>query len=255
MSVRGAVEEAVRLISSVPGRTGRTPADHIDRIEFDVSLVLSGLDERAGVVDLGGGLGLFSLALALLGVRSLIADDFQGWSPEEGAELIDALERTGVEVIQRDLLAEPLGIAAQSLGAVTSFHFLEHLHRSPRDLFLQGVDALVPGGTFIVAGPNCVNARKRLTVPFGHGTWSPMHQWYDAPTFGGHVREPSVEDLAYIARDLGLVDIETHGRNFIGAVHGGMLGRVSRLADPFLRMRPSLCSDIYAVGRKQGVAN
>ena len=42
----------------------------------------------------------------------------------------------------------------------------------------------------MVGVPNCVNLRKRLTVPLGRGKWSPMADWYEQPSFRGHVREP-----------------------------------------------------------------
>jgi SAM-dependent methyltransferase len=225
------------------------------RIEFDVSVTLSNCAaDRPAVMDLGGGVGLFSLTIALLGFRSVIADDFESWDDKDRRQMMHAFDTAGVEVIQRDLLAEPLDLACESLDAVTSFHFLEHLHQSPRQLFRQAVDALRPGGTFVVAGPNCVNARKRLTVPFGRGAWSPMEAWYDEPEFRGHVREPSVGDLAYITRDLGLIDVKTYGRNFLGESHDGILGRAAKAVDPILSRFPGLCSDIYAAARKREMA-
>ena len=77
-----------------------------------------------------------------------------------------------------------------------------------------------------------------------------MDEWYEQPVFGGHVREPDVDDLRYIARDLGLTAVRVHGRNYLGRGHGGAKGALAQLADPFLRSRPGLCSDIYLVGQK-----
>ena len=56
--------------------------------------------------------------------------------------------------------------------------------------------------------------RKRLTVPFGSGKWSSMADWYEDPIFRGHVREPDVDDLFYIAREVGLVDVYIKGRHW-----------------------------------------
>jgi len=41
----------------------------------------------------------------------------------------------------------------------------------------------------------------RIIVPLGHGTWSQMSGWYEEEVFRGHVREPSVSDLKYIANE------------------------------------------------------
>jgi hypothetical protein len=59
-----------------------------------------------------------------------------------------------------------------------------------------------------------VRIRKRLTVPFGSGKWSSMADWYEDPIFRGHVREPDVDDLFYIAREVGLVDVYIKGRHW-----------------------------------------
>jgi hypothetical protein len=47
---------------------------------------------------------------------------------------------------------------------------MEHWHHSPKRLFRQVSDKLLkPGGRFVLAVPNCVNLRKRLSVPLGVG--------------------------------------------------------------------------------------
>jgi 2-polyprenyl-3-methyl-5-hydroxy-6-metoxy-1,4-benzoquinol methylase len=219
------------------------------RVEFDIQLVLKHCGRPAGdltVVDLGGGLGMFSLALAALGARSILADAFYHFPNVD--RVMPVWERNGVTVINCDLLDEPLGLDADSVDAVTNFHFLEHLHRSPKRLFHGAVKGLKPGGIFVVGGPNCVNLRKRITVPLGYGKWSSMEEWYEAQEFWGHVREPDVSDLVYICRDLGFQNIATYGCNFLGRGHTGLRGRAAEILDPVLRRVPSLCSDIYAVG-------
>ena len=71
-------------------------------------------------------------------------------------------------------------------------------------------------GLFVLGVPNRVNLRKRVFVPFGYGKWSSMKDWYESPVFRGHVREPDVDDLRYIARDLHLRDWQVFGRNWLG---------------------------------------
>ena len=68
--------------------------------------------------------------------------------------------------------------------------------------------------------------------------------------FRGHVREPDVEDLHYIARDMQLAQVEIFGRNWAGYLGGRAVRTLTRLLDPLLQRRPSLCSDLYLVGRK-----
>jgi hypothetical protein len=87
-------------------------------------------------------------------------------------------------------------------------------------------------------------------VPLGIAKWSSMADWYEAKTFRGHVREPDVDDLRYIARDMGLVDVEVMGRNWLGYKNRRpWIRRLTPLVDVPLRVLPTLCSDIYLVGR------
>ena len=97
---------------------------------------------------------------------------------------------------------------------MTSFDSMEHWHHSPKRLFRQvSAQLLKPRGRFVLGVPNCINARKRLSVPLGIGKWSAIEDRYEEPEFRGHVREPDVADLRYIARDMGLKDVQIFGRN------------------------------------------
>ena len=102
-----------------------------------------------------------------------------------------------------------------SFDVITSFDSMEHWHHSPKRLFQEVMRVLKPSGRFILGVPNCVNLRKRLTVPFGFGKWSSIDDWYEQETFRGHVREPDVEDLRYIANDMGLMELQILGRNWM----------------------------------------
>jgi len=113
------------------------------------------------------------------------------------------------------------------------------------------VTALKPGGLFFLGVPNCVNLRKRLTVPFGNGKWSQMQEWYEGEVFRGHVREPDVDDLHYMARSLGLREVEVAGKNWLGySSHFPLVQMLTPFADRLLQLRPSLCANIYLIGHK-----
>src|SRR5207249_4442450 len=103
---------------------------------------------------------------------------------------------------------------------------------------------------FVLSVPNCVNLRKRLTTPLGIGGWSRMEEWYEEPVFRGHVREPSVSDLRHIANDMGLTDVSILGRNWLGlSSRSAVVRTLALLSDRVLRLRPSLCSNLYLLGR------
>jgi len=78
-----------------------------------------------------------------------------------------------------------------------------------------------------------------------------MRDWYETEVFRGHVREPDVSDLKYVAYDMGLIDVRIIGRNWLGYFSKNMAIRIAtKLMDYPLRMNPSYCSDLYMVGKK-----
>jgi SAM-dependent methyltransferase len=222
------------------------------RIAFHLSL-LSSAPEGGRVADIGGGVGLFSLGAQALGFRATLVDDFRdAVNAEHGEAALEPHRKSGVEVVSRDVVADGVDFAPASLDAVTSFDSIEHWHHSPRKLLHQLVAALKPGGLFILGAPNCVNMRKRLTVPMGRGSWSGFDEWYGAPVFRGHVREPDVRDLRRVAADLALREVKIFGRNWQGhASASGLIRAMTAIFDSPLRLRAGWCSDIYLVGRKE----
>jgi SAM-dependent methyltransferase len=157
-----------------------------------------------------------------------------------------------VQRIKLDCATEPIEFPEKSFDVVTSFDSIEHWHGSPKPALHALMRALKPQGLLFIGVPNCVNLRKRVTVPFGYGRWCSVEDWYEAPTFRSHVHEPDVGELLYIARDLELCDVEICGRNWLGQNNPSSIVRVGTfLADHLLRLRPTLCSDIYLAGRKK----
>src|SRR5262245_5994815 len=229
----------------------------VERIAFNIGLVFDAVRHRPrediSVADLGGGLGTFSVGCAALGVkRSVLIDDFNdAVNHRTGSSVLDLHRRHGVEVISRDVVSAGIADVAGSFDVITSFDSMEHWHHSPKRLFAELRQKLNPGGALVLGVPNCVNLRKRLTGLFGSNKWSSMQEWYEQAEFRGHVREPDVEDLHYIARDMGLVKARVIGRNWQGYMSGNPLMRaVTRTLDLPLRLRPTLCSDLYLVAHK-----
>jgi 2-polyprenyl-3-methyl-5-hydroxy-6-metoxy-1,4-benzoquinol methylase len=234
----------------------------VQRIAFHISAAISAAPRKAlselTICDIGGGMGLFSVGCAALGFRKVIlVDDFRDRTNQIAGDGVLNLHRSkGVEIHCRDIIEKRMTGLPEQLDIVTSFDSMEHWHHSPKALFRDVFHRLAPGGGFLLGGPNCVNLRKRISVPFGRGQWSSMNDWYEAETFRGHVREPSVADLRYIALDMGLVDVKVFGCNWLGCnSSSGPVRLVSNLVDRPLRWIPSLCSDIYVSGTKPAGAN
>ncbi|MCP9456542.1 MAG: class I SAM-dependent methyltransferase [Nitrospira sp.] len=225
------------------------------RLLFDYLERVGKTPGNCTVMDIGGGVGMFTLLCRALGWgRVVLIDDFRDPVNEElGDGILDIHRQAGVEVITRDVIKDGLPSELGSdVDVITCFATIEHWHHSPKRVLHQAWEKLKPRGVLIISVPNCVNVRKRLTVPFGYGKWSQMKDWYETERFRGHVREPDVEDLWYIARDLGMKQVLVKGRNWAGYVSGSALIRwCTGMADALLQLRPSLCSDLYLIGEKE----
>jgi SAM-dependent methyltransferase len=224
----------------------------IPRIAFNIRRALNGADPRAmSICDIGGGVGLFSPGCAALGMNALLVDDFADPINRRIGDLVFVVHKKyGVRILSRNVITDGLADISERFDVVTTFDSMEHWHHSPKRLFRQVREQLLkPGGRFVLAVPNCVNLRKRFNVPFGIGKWSSMEDWYEESEFRGHVREPDVADLRYIALDMGLKDVQILGRNWLGyASRSGFVRLGTRIADRPLRMFPSLCADLYMIG-------
>ncbi len=226
----------------------------IPRITFHIESVQRRLGSGASIADVGGGIGLFSLGCAAIGMKATLVDDFRDpVNNEFGDAALDLHRRVGVTIHSCDVVKDGIQFSPESLDGITCFDSMEHWHASPKSLFQTLVAALRPGGLFFLSGPNCVNLRKRISVPFGKGKWSPMSEWYESKTFRAHVREPDVEDLKYIAKDLGLERPTVVGRNWLGYSNRRRSVRLATpIVDRVLQTKPSLCSNIYLLANKIG---
>jgi len=225
---------------------------HSRRYAFSADLATAGMKPGAVVVDVGGGWGVFAAVCSAMGMRAVSIDDYEdeGFFKRDDARH-QLPSKYGFSIVNRDVIRDGIDFEPSSVDVVTSFDSMEHWHASPKRLFEQVMTVLRPGGRFVLGVPNCVNLRKRITMPFGFGKWTSMQDWYESPVFRGHVREPDVQDLHYIANHMGLAGVRIVGRNWTGLFYTRKLVRVAAwLIDYPLRLRPSLCADLYLVGHK-----
>jgi 2-polyprenyl-3-methyl-5-hydroxy-6-metoxy-1,4-benzoquinol methylase len=181
------------------------------RTAFHIALVKDSVGQGATICDLGGGVGLFSAGCAALGMRVTLVDDFQ---EHAGADTLKLHRGLGVIVESRDVVREGIAFPPNSFDAVTNFDNIQNWPASPGHLFHGMMRLLRPGAIFILSVPNDKSRR-----------------------------ETSVAGLRFIAKDLGLRRVRILGRNWVVR---GMIP----VADHILRLRPSLCANLYLVGHK-----
>jgi O-antigen chain-terminating methyltransferase len=131
----------------------RGPRDEIrKRVEIYLPLIrkASAGSSTAPVLDVGCGRGEW---LQLLKERKLEARGVD----INSAMLAQCRERK-LQVVQADAVSHLRSLSANSLGAVTGFHIIEHLELEVlMDLFAETIRVLRPGGIAIFESPNCKN--------------------------------------------------------------------------------------------------
>jgi len=230
----------------------------IDRTNYHINLAINSCKDKfpseLEICDLGGGLSPFSIGCVASNFkRTVLVDDFDDPNNQKvGDEPIKLHKKYGIEIFTRDFVEKGIEDIEGSFDIITSFDSMEHWHNSPKKLFHQVLSKLKKGGTFILGVPNCANLRKRITLPMGFGKWSSMDSWYEEDKFRGHVREPDVSDLLYIAKDIDLKNVKIYGRNWLGLNNSNkLIEKLTKIVDPLISKFPSLCSDLYLVGKKK----
>ena len=251
-------KQLFKIANEYPDRLVNEQISDIERTNYHMNLVLESFDSKLKteleICDLGGGLSPFSIICAENNFkRVVLVDDFDDSANRNlGEDQLKLHKKYGIEIFTRDLLNQGLKNIEGNFDIISTFDSMEHWHNSPKRLFHEVMDKLKKDGIFIIGVPNCVNLRKRITVPFGYGKWSSIESWYEEEKFRNHVREPDVGDLFYIAKDINLKDIKIYGRNWLGlSSTNNFVKNITKVVDPVIRFFPSLCSNLYLVGRKK----
>lgn len=112
-----------------------------------ISIYLPWLIERSPVLDLGCGRGE---SLALLRTRGIA-----GRGVDSSARMVDLCGERGLEAVEGDLFGYLAGQPEGELGAIVSFHVIEHLPPESLDRLVRlAYRALRPGGALILETPN-----------------------------------------------------------------------------------------------------
>ncbi|HEV8238189.1 MAG TPA: class I SAM-dependent methyltransferase [Thermoanaerobaculia bacterium] len=157
-----------------------------EEIAERVAAYLPHLKDASPLLDLGCGRGeaLRTFAAAGLAVRGV----------DSSAEMVEHCRAQGLDVVEGDLLEQLAKEPRESLGAVVSFHVIEHLPAAVLErLVALAFAALRPGGVLILETPSPLS----LVVAARNFWLDPTHQRPVHPSY-----------LADLARRQGFDEIE-----------------------------------------------
>lgn len=228
---------------------------NLHRIAYEHSLVFH---NQGSYVDVGAGIGMLALACKLTGVDSVsIIEDFADpWHDSEATtDFTDVLKNHDVKIINGNALTLDWPIPDNSLDCVSSFDSLEHWPHSPAHLFGEIKRVLKPGGKFVLGAPNAVNILKRIRVVTGKTNLPKWKDFYEQTPWRGHIHEPTLSEFHEIMETLEFETVYTGGRNWLAYRSGysNMKLQMVKTVIPLLNKFPTLCSDLYIVGRKPAI--
>lgn len=207
MNVTDALE-SVRERFPFPGYLNS--AGKIESITTAAEVCERYLSPAARILDFACGPADVTAVLSAMGFQCVGYDDLQDHWHKIGDNAAKILAfAASFEVDFRRAGGNPLRetFAPESFDMVMAHNVLEHLHNSPRDLMIELMSLLKPGGLLFTLVPNAVNLRKRVSVLFGRTNLPDydLYYWYPEQ-WRGHVREYTKDDLRKFARNLS-VDI------------------------------------------------
>ena len=216
--------------------------------------LLPRLPQKAKILDFGAGACDKTALLARLGFTCRACDDLgDEWCLENNHRdiILAFAQKEGIPYDVLDGGSLP-SYQEKSFDAVLILDVIEHLHNSPREILNRLVTCLKPGGLLVVAMPNSVNLRKRLSVLLGKTNYTSLESFYfSGKTFRGHVREYTQRETEKLLTYQGLEVVFSRCLHTVLHKHKKMKYPLFRfiyqaLTGPFPRLRDSF----IVMGRK-----
>lgn len=191
--------------------------------------------KAASILDVGGFMAAFPLALRRLGFKVAIAEKF-GYYEHSLDGIAAHLASNGIEVIDMDF-TEPgndMSGLLSRFDVVTCMAVAEHLAHTPKYLLENIRQCLKPGGAFIFEVPNLAFWPRRFSFFFkGNSVLAPISEVYhSAIPFTGHHREYTLDDARYVVNESGFSIASEQTFNY-SINTGNLLGKI-KYAPAFL---------------------
>lgn len=178
--------------------------NNLKHLEFFTSYI----PQRASVLDIGSGIGIFALALSKLGYNVVGLDKYIFQSDN-----YLSVEKMGVEGLQKIWQKNNLSIINEDIfnfspdkkfDCVVNIAVLEH-QKSPKKFIELCLKNLKSDGYFFCVVPNMVDILNRFRVLFGRSACRDLKPFFEAgENFVGHWREYTIKEMVQMAEWSGL---------------------------------------------------
>lgn len=159
------------------------------------------------LLDIGSGPMDKTAMFRFLGFECWAADDLTDpWHQryDNARKIKGFAQQAGISFFQQTPSEYAIPFEPESFDVVCALGVIEHLHASPRDLLNTMGRFVRRDGLLIIAMPNSVNLRKRLSVLLGRTNYPSVDSFYHSTgQWRGHVREYTLSEAAYICKAAG----------------------------------------------------
>lgn len=151
------------------------------------------------ILDIGGFMGTFPLALARMGADLVAISEKYSYYYGAFDEVRDRLVAEGVRVWDKDLTKPLDPLPPERFGLVTAMAIIEHLADSPKPLLENARSVLADGGRVLVEAPSIAYWPKRWGLLRGRSPHPSLRDVFESePPFTGHHREYTPDELRQV---------------------------------------------------------
>ena len=198
--------EKLQTMFPFPGYCDRSMLEEITVIVRELRRYLPDFEQRR-LLDIGSGPMDKTAMFKLLGFQCYAADDLTDpWHQRDdnAGKIKQFAAQTGIEFFHQTPTDYSIPFEPESFDVVCALGVVEHLHESPRGLLNTMGRFVCREGLLVVAMPNSVNLRKRLSVLSGRTNYPSIDAFYHSTgQWRGHVREYTLSETAYICKAAG----------------------------------------------------
>lgn len=167
--------------------------------------------------DYGGGVGLYNIILALLGMEITVVDSFHQVDDPNPVlrkmyeDRLELFKELGIKWKSADILSD-FTDGQTKYQSASCFETIEHLPHSPKPFLDQVMDELETGGRFALSVPNVARIEQRFRVFFGRTPHEKYPNFYETGTpFWGHHREMTEAEILWLSKRLNLAESTVFG--------------------------------------------
>jgi len=168
-------------------------------------------NRRVSCLDVGGFWGIFPAVLSKMGYAAALTEKYEYYA--EGFDGIrDYLQRVGVAIYDVDPVLETIS-SPQRFELISCMALLEHLPHSPKMLFQNFRELLIPEGGLILEVPNLAYWYKRQAMLRGKTVLTHIEFIYHSKVpFIGHHHEYTRDELEWVLEVAGFAPLwfDTH---------------------------------------------